>query len=152
MNNAKAKTKIKKLDAFWERGARMANQTRKKIFPSSHFSMEESELPQDTTENESVLLYRPYPKNNQESYARFIRNSSNTDLKLAYGVGISKVLCEYDENFNHFLLALTISASCPHWKPVFIRRGAYFCLPSNYFTAHKNDRLHQSCRLLYICI
>ena len=32
---------------------------------------------------------------------------SNTDLKLAYGVGNFKVLCEYDENFNHFLLALT---------------------------------------------
>ena len=70
-------------DAFWER-ERMANQTRKKDI--SHLPIlhvEESELPVITTEN------------------------TNTDLKLAYGVGNFKVLCEYDENFNHFLLALT---------------------------------------------
>lgn len=69
---------------------------------------------------------------------------SNTDLKLAYGVGNFKVLCEYDENFNHFLLALT-NLHVPAPKPVFIRRRSRrFCLPST--TAHKNDRLHQSCR------
>ena len=32
---------------------------------------------------------------------------SNTDLKLAYGVGNFKTLSDYDENFSNFLLILT---------------------------------------------
>lgn len=35
---------------------------------------------------------------------------TNTDLKLAYGVGNFKTISEYDETFHEFLIAL---ASCP---------------------------------------
>ena len=94
-------------DAFWER-ERMANQTRKKDI--SHLPIlhvEESELPVITTENESVLYYIDHIRKIIKSPMLDLSEYSNTDLKLAYGVGNFKVLCEYDENFNHFLLALT---------------------------------------------
>lgn len=94
-------------DAFWER-ERMANQTRKKDI--SHLPIlhvEESELPLITTENESVLYYIDHIRKIIKSPMLDLSEYSNTDLKLAYGVGNFKVLCEYDENFNHFLLALT---------------------------------------------
>lgn len=122
-------------DAFWER-ERMANQTRKKDI--SHLPIlhvEESELPVFTTENESVLYYIDHIRKIIKSPMLDLSEYSNTDLKLAYGVGNFKVLCEYDENFNHFLLALT-NLHVPAPKPVFIRRRSRrFCLPST--TAHK---------------
>ena len=88
-------------DAFWER-ERMANQTRKKDI--SHLPIlhvEESELPVFTTENESVLYYIDHIRKIIKSPMLDLSEYSNTDLKLAYGVGNFKVLCEYDENFNH---------------------------------------------------
>ena len=69
--------------------------------------VEESELPVFTTENESVLYYIDHIRKIIKSPMLDLSEYSNTDLKLAYGVGNFKVLCEYDENFNHFLLALT---------------------------------------------
>ena len=79
-------------DAFWER-ERMANQTRKKDI--SHLPIlhvEESELPLITTENESVLYYIDHIRKIIKSPMLDLSEYSNTDLKLAYGVGNFKVL------------------------------------------------------------
>ena len=110
-------------DAFWER-ERMANQTRKKDI--SHLPIlhvEESELPVITTENESVLYYIDHIRKIIKSPMLDLSEYSNTDLKLAYGVGNFKVLCEYDENFNHFLLALTNLLQCLN-QCLFMWQGA----------------------------
>lgn len=104
----KSQNKEKKAhDAFWER-ERKANHTRKKDI--SHLPVlhvKETELPTIHTENESVLYYIDHIQKIIKHPMLDLSEYSNTDLKLAYGVGNFKVLCEYDENFNHFLLALT---------------------------------------------
>lgn len=71
----------------------MANQTRKKDI--SHLPIlhvEESELPLITTENESVLYYIDHIRKIIKSPMLDLSEYSNTDLKLAYGVGNFKVL------------------------------------------------------------
>lgn len=108
MNSAKAKTKIKKLRTHSGNGsAWLTRQEKKDISHLPILHVEESELPVFTTENESVLYYIDHIRKIIKSPMLDLSEYSNTDLKLAYGVGNFKVLCEYDENFNHFLLALT---------------------------------------------
>ena len=92
---------------FWAR-EQEANQTRKKDIsnlPLLHVS--EEEIPVADTDNDSVLYYVGQVKEIIKNPMMDFSDYTNTDLKLAYGVGNFKVLCEYDENFNHFLLALT---------------------------------------------
>lgn len=94
-------------DEFWAR-EELANSTRKKDI--SHLPLiqvEESEIPSVQTHDESIL-------HAMEQLHRIIHEPmidlseySNTDLKLAYGVGNFKTLSEYDENFGTFLMALT---------------------------------------------
>ena len=94
-------------DDFWAREAE-ANRTRKKDI--SHLPLlhvQESEIPVADTENESVLYYIDHIRDLIKSPMADLSEFSNTDLKLAYGVGNFKLLSEYDENFNNFLLALT---------------------------------------------
>ena len=102
MNSAKAKTKIKKLRTHSGNGSAWLTRQEKKIFPIFPFSMWKNRnflcLPQKMS---------PYYIISTISGMLDLSEYSNTDLKLAYGVGNFKVLCEYDENFNHFLLALT---------------------------------------------
>lgn len=107
MNSAKAKTKIKKLRTHSGNGSAWLTRQEKDISHLPILHVEESELPVITTENESVLYYIDHIRKIIKSPMLDLSEYSNTDLKLAYGVGNFKVLCEYDENFNHFLLALT---------------------------------------------
>lgn len=101
------KQEKKASDEFWAREAE-ANNTRKKDI--SHLPLlcvKESELPRIHTENESVLYYIDHIREIIKTPMIDLSEYSNTDLKLAYGVGNFKLLSEYDENFSNFLLALT---------------------------------------------
>lgn len=92
---------------FWAREAE-ANSTRKKDI--SHLPLlhvKESEIPVPDTENESVLYYIDHIRELIKTPMVDLSEYSNTDLKLAYGVGNFKLLSEYDENFSNFLVALT---------------------------------------------
>lgn len=92
---------------FWER-EELANSTRNKdISQLPLIRVEELAIPIVDTPDESITYYI-------EQFRQVIQNPmidlsdySNTDLKLAYGVGNFKTLSEYDENFNTFLITLT---------------------------------------------
>ena len=127
-------------DAFWER-ERMANQTRKKDI--SHLPIlhvEESELPVFTTENESVLYYIDHIRKIIKSPMLDLSEYSNTDLKLAYGVEISR----FYANMMKILIIfprIDQSGTCLHRSRSLFGGGAdvFACLP---LRLTKNDRLH----------
>ncbi len=97
----------KATEEFWAL-EREANHTRNKDYsdlPILH--IEEAEIPR-TDRTSSTIEYnighiRQIIKNPMVDLSEY----SNTDLKLAYGVGNFKTLSEYDENFNAFLIAVT---------------------------------------------
>lgn len=97
----------KRSDEFWAREAE-ANSTRKKDI--SHLPLlhvQESEIPLADTDEPSVLSYIGDIRDLIKKPMADLSEYTNTDLKLSYGVGNFKLLSEYDENFNHFLLSLS---------------------------------------------
>ncbi len=92
---------------FWARETK-ANSTRKKdISQLPLLHVKESEIPAPHTENESVLHYIGHIRELIKDPMIDLSEYSNTDLKLAYGVGNFKLLSEYDENFANFLSCLS---------------------------------------------
>ena len=92
---------------FWAR-EELANTTRKKDIsdlPLVHIG--EEEIPFLETPDESITIYIGQLRQIIKEPMLDLSDYSNTDLKLAYGVGNFKTLSEYDENFNAFLVALT---------------------------------------------
>ncbi len=92
---------------FWAREEE-ANSTRKKDI--SHLPLlqpTEEEIPLSDAPCESVLYYIDKIRQNIQMPMIDLSEYSNTDLKLAYGVGNFKTLSDYDENFNTFLTNLT---------------------------------------------
>lgn len=97
----------KRSDEFWAREAE-ANSTRKKDI--SHLPLlhvQESEIPLADTKEESILYYIDHIRDLIKNPMADLSEYTNTDLKLSYGVGNFKLLSEYDENFNNFLLSLS---------------------------------------------
>lgn len=92
---------------FWAREEE-ANRTRKKDI--SHLpllSVKESEIPTVATSEDTITYYIGQIQNIIKEPMLDLSEYSNTDLKLAYGVGNFKTLSDYDENFNSFLMNLS---------------------------------------------
>ena len=104
----KSQRKLKKAsDDFWAR-EELANSTRKKDI--SHLPLihvEEAEIPFVEDGDETITKQIEQLRQIIREPMIDLSDYSNTDLKLAYGVGNFKTLSEYDENFNTFLMALT---------------------------------------------
>ena len=101
------KQEKKNSDEFWARETE-ANRTRNKdISQLPLLHVQESEIPLVQTDNPSVLYYIDHIRDLIKSPMMDLSEFSNTDLKLAYGVGNFKQLSEYDQNFNSFLSALS---------------------------------------------
>lgn len=97
----------KATESFWERESR-ANSTRNKdISDLPLLHIQESELPDNGSDDETILYYIGLLRQNIKHPMIDLSEYSNTDLKLAYGVGNFKTLSDYDENYNTFLLNLT---------------------------------------------
>ena len=100
----------KQTDAFWQREEE-ANHTRNKdISNLPYLHMEMDEIPgKDNSDSEIATLWNELdelakqPMLNLSSY-------TNTDLKLAYGVGNFARLSGYDDNYNKFLVKQSILA------------------------------------------
>jgi hypothetical protein len=92
---------------FWEREERANNTRNKDISTLPLLHVEETELPASKTDNEDIDYYVKRLHDNIKQPMMDLSSYSNTDLKLAYGVGNFKTLSEYDENYNTFLLDLT---------------------------------------------
>lgn len=94
-------------EQFWQREEE-ANRTRNKdISQLPLFHMEEYRIPMPQSEDENVCYYQKQVKNSLALPMMDLSGYSNTDLKLAYGVGNFKTLSDYDENFNVFLMNMS---------------------------------------------
>lgn len=94
-------------DAFWAR-EQEANQTRNKdISRLPQYRPDIDKIPMPNTEDENVQYYQNEIKNHVGDTMMNLSQYTNTDLKLAYGVGNFKTLCDYDTNFNDFLMNLS---------------------------------------------
>lgn len=101
----KAEKKVS--EEFWAREEE-ANRTRKKDI--SHLPLiqvEESEIPVTDTSDEAINYYIGQLRQIIKEPMIDLSDYSNTDLKLAYGVGNFKTLSDYDEKFNTFLIILS---------------------------------------------
>lgn len=97
----------KRSDEFWAREAEANSTWKKDISHLPLLHVQESEIPLADTDEESVLYYIGHIRDLIKNPMADLSEYTNTDLKLSYGVGNFKLLSEYDENFNNFLLALT---------------------------------------------
>lgn len=105
--NKSKKTEQKTSDEFWAREYE-ANHTRNKDYSDLPIlKIKESEIPMTNSPSKAIQY-------NIDHVLQIIKNPladlseySNTELKLAYGVGNFKLLSEYDENFNQFLISVT---------------------------------------------
>lgn len=94
-------------ESFWSREQR-ANSTRNKdISGLPLLQIAEAELPDTDPGDETIHYYIGLLHENIKQPMMDLSAYSNTDLKLAYGVGNFKTLSIYDENYNTFLLNLT---------------------------------------------
>lgn len=94
-------------ESFWSREQR-ANSTRNKdISGLPLLQIAEAELPDSDPGDETIHYYIGLLHENIKQPMMDLSAYSNTDLKLAYGVGNFKTLSIYDENYNTFLLNLT---------------------------------------------
>lgn len=94
-------------ESFWSREQR-ANSTRNKdISGLPLLQIAETELPDTDPGDETIHYYIGLLHENIKQPMMDLSAYSNTDLKLAYGVGNFKTLSDYDENFNSFLMNLS---------------------------------------------
>ena len=101
------KEEQKASDEFWAREEE-ANNTRKKDI--SHLPLLQvsvSDIPHIDTPDEEIEYNMGRIEKIIQSPMLDLSEYTNTDLKLEYGVANFNLLSEYDENYSHFLIALT---------------------------------------------
>ncbi len=97
----------RKSKEFWDREDK-ANHTRNKdISDLPFFEPEHHRIPFIKTDDENILYYQQRVRTCVEAPMMNLSEYTNTDLKLAYGVGNFKTLSDYDENYNAFLMNLS---------------------------------------------
>lgn len=88
---------------FWKREDE-ANRTRNKdISQLPLFHLEKEAVPLPETDDENTIYNQKQVLESLKQPMMDLSQYTNTDLKLAYGVGNFKTLSDYDENFNDFL-------------------------------------------------
>ena len=92
---------------FWQREEK-ANHTRNKDFSDlPMFVPERDSIPMPETTDENARYYQNKVLECLELPMMNLSQYTNTDLKLAYGVGNFKTLSNYDDNFNKLLMNLS---------------------------------------------
>ena len=101
------KQQEKESSLFWEREEE-ANHTRNKDI--SHlplFTPDITRIPWEGAQNDTILHYLDALRRLIESPMMDLSEYTNTDLKLAYGIGNFQTLSTYDETYQNFLQTLT---------------------------------------------
>ncbi len=92
---------------FWDREDK-ANHTRNKdISELPFFEVKKDQIPLPTAEDENIRYYQEQVLSCLKAPMMNLSQYTNTDLKLAYGIGNFKTLSDYDENYNAFLMNLS---------------------------------------------
>lgn len=108
--NKHSRLAAKQTEAFWNREEE-ANHTRNKDItglPYLHFQIDD--IPGENSENPEISSLWNELKELSDKPMLDLSAYSNTDLKLAYGVGNFTMLSGYDDNYNNFLMKLSILA------------------------------------------
>lgn len=126
-------------EAFWEREA-LANSTRNKdISQLPLLKPDSSTLPNPVSTDAGVLFHFKKMQQAAGQPMMDLSQFSNTDLKLAYGVGNFKTLCGYDENYHAFLQSLSdLADACIHaeaWEDA----GVAYCAALEYGSLKVSD-------------
>ena len=101
------KQQEKESSLFWEREEE-ANHTRNKDI--SHlplFTPDITRIPWEGAQNDTILHYLDALRRLIESPMMDLSEYTNTDLKIAYGIGNFQTLSTYDETYQNFLQTLT---------------------------------------------
>lgn len=94
-------------EEFWQREEE-ANRTRNKDISNLPFlQIREDQIPMPESSDENTCYYQKKVLESINLPMMDLSPYTNTDLKLAYGVGNFKTLSDYDENFNSFLMNLS---------------------------------------------
>lgn len=101
------KKETRESEKFWQREEE-ANRTRNKdISGLPLFEISEDQIPMPDSSDENTCYYQKKVLEGMSLPMMNLSEYTNTDLKLAYGVGNFKTLSDYDENFNSFLMNLS---------------------------------------------
>lgn len=101
------KQQEKESSLFWEREEE-ANHTRNKDI--SHlplFTPDITRIPWEGAQNDTILHYLDALRRLIESPMMDLSEYTNTNLKIAYGIGNFQTLSTYDETYQNFLQTLT---------------------------------------------
>ena len=99
---------------FWQREEEANHARNRDISDLPLFVPLEGDIPFPETTDENAVYYQKRVRDSLELPMKNLSKYSNTDLKLAYGVGNFKTLSEYDANFNNFLMNLSNLGSAYH--------------------------------------
>lgn len=94
-------------DEFWQREEEANHSRNKDISGLPFFHPDTGRIPLPQTGSENICYYQKQVLDTSELPMMNLSQYSNTDLKLAYGVGNFKTLSNYDENFNLFLMNMS---------------------------------------------
>lgn len=92
---------------FWDREEQANHARNKDISQLELFCPDEKEIPMPQIDNENVCHYQKLVQQSLKLPMMNLSQYTNTDLKLAYGVGNFKTLSDYDENFNGLLMNMS---------------------------------------------
>lgn len=129
MHYEKRKSEKKQSQAsqeFWQREEE-ANHARNKDFSDlPMFIPAQNDIPFPETTDENAVYYQKRVRDSLELPMMNLSKYSNTDLKLAYGVGNFKTLSDYDANFNNFLINLSNLGNAYHTVGLYEEAAAIF--------------------------
>lgn len=119
-------------DEFWQR-EEVANCARNKdISKLPMFEPDMKQVPMPESGDENICYYQNQVLEQSRLPMMDLSEYSNTDLKLAYGVGNFKTLSQYDENFNDFLMNMSNLGKAYHKEELLEEAASVyrFCLNS----------------------
>lgn len=94
-------------DEFWQREEAANCARNKDISKLPMFEPDMKQIPMPESSDENICYYQNRVIEQSKLPMMDLSEYSNTDLKLAYGVGNFKTLSQYDENFNDFLMNMS---------------------------------------------
>lgn len=122
----------KRSDEFWQREEAANCARNKDISKLPMFEPDMEQIPMPESSDENICYYQNRVIEQSKLPMMNLSEYSNTDLKLAYGVGNFKTLSQYDENFNDFLMNMSNLGKAYHKGELMEEAAAVyrFCLNS----------------------
>jgi tetratricopeptide (TPR) repeat protein len=126
-------------EKFWQREEEANHSKNKDISHLPMLEPDSARIPMPQTDDENVCYYQKRVSNTVTLPMMNLSQYTNTDLKLAYGVGNFKTLSDYDENFNLFLMDLSNLAKAYRTCGLLDEAATVYCLCLEYGSDKATD-------------